>query len=1229
MKKLLLLLLVLCLAVPVFAMTACGDDEPAPTPAPAPGPAPEPPACAHVDSNYDDLCDDCGQALDPHKAKLEKTYTITADGHYKKATCCDAHKNAPQIEDHVDLIADGICDICGYDSNVPVEYCTVTVIAKDAQLATAGTYQVNKGVALTAAQVAEIKGTLYNGRGFDKFYTDEACTAEFDFTVAINENITLYATYGVLAGPNITWSHEGTTLTLTGSGDMFNFKNLNAVPWKGLTVNNVVFNGEITSIGDYAFYIENISADGSGMSIPAITIPEGIKYIGNYSFYGEQKLTEIKFPASLEVIGEHAFRNCTGLTYIDIGGKNLKRVEKSAFAQCSSAEYVIFNSAIEGSAQVFESCTKITRAFFAGNKGQYESLDVGYGNTNLTLAYMFFYTSYEPKQAGPYWYRNETTNAPEQWCWSLNYVSSDGNLSAIARDFVFVKEGANLITQDNIDFRNNIWHNGFQFTGWGSDKFEVGTKITKNYTFKGVRGAAVGDGVDYNITGNTLTISGSGKMWDFELVGAAPWHEGSKATDVTNNISEIIIGSNVTYIGDYAFTNFPALESVEIKSNIVEMSTTAFYGSSNLKYIYYYGNELEAMNCKGLQNQVDLPNLVVYCKEMAKDNVCDTCAFCMGEHEDELCDLCGLCATHVDANEDKICDVCGTCFGVEHVDEHSLSGRCFVCNVCLTHDETADGNEDGKCDVCGACVAADHVDAGETPDGKCDNCGACVGTDHVDKDGRCDICVTCMEHKDADANGECDVCKKCSGEHTFGLCDICGGCMDHVDEKCDTCKICREHTFVESVCTVCGTCETHVDDGEGKCSKCGACITCVDEVAANGKCQKCSSCIAHRDANKDGKCDICADCIECKDADNDKKCDVCKGCMPSNHDGKTGVCADCGECITHTAGTDELCTECGACVDGNHVNKDNKCDVCKKCIDHTFGKCDICARCEDEQHADENNDGKCDDCKACLNHVDSDVTYLTGKGVAPTISYWKDIEVAEGEIARITWQFDKTTGTLTVGGEGVVKDYASLDETPWAQTFSYVSAEGLDLGFDGIVEDVKAVVIRDGITSIGNNLFAGLENVETITIPDGVRRISATAFTGTKAIGTEAYDANGLLIINNHLIDVDPAKAGNRVLIPTNIITVADGAFDGCDAITSIRIPGGIMGATEASYAGLTNLKDVFIHGIEAAWINNPTKNTLPKGAQLYFFSQTEPKEEGYFWTSLNDPKIWTDKLPK
>ena len=70
------------------------------------------------------------------------------------------------------------------------------------------------------------------------------------------------------------------------------------------------------------------------------------------------------------------------------------------------------------------------------------------------------------------------------------------------------------------------------------------------------------------------------------------------------------------------------------------------------------------------------------------------------------------------------------------------------------------------------------------------------------------------------------------------------------------------------------------------------------------------------------------------------------------------------------------------------------------------------------------------------------------------------------------------------------------------------------------------------------------------------------------------------------------------------------------------------MGATAASYAGLTNLKKVFIHGIELAWNNNSTKDTLPKGAQLYFFSQTEPSEEGYFWKGLNDPQIWEEKLP-
>lgn len=1287
MKKLLLLLLALCLFVPVFALTACGDDpEPCTqhvdangdntcdvcghnpvntTPPPAPG-------CTHVDADGNFLCDECGELV-PHNP-VSNGYVQTAAGHKKNVTCCNPHKTEATVEAHTNV--DGICSVCGYDSNVVLEECEIKVTPKNGLKSQfAGPVKVFKGVAMTDEQEQAVKDLLYLGRGFAGIYTDSACTIPFNFDTVITGDLTLYGDYGDLAGRNVHWSVADTTLTLTGSGAMFDFQNLNAVPWNGKAISNVVISADITTIGDYSFY--SASGSANGVSLPnGFTLHEGITKIGKNAFYGEKNFTSIEFPASLEIIGESAFRNCTGLTYIDIGGSNLELVEKGAFANCSAAEYVIFNTAIETSANVFESCNGIKRAFFAGNKGQYESLEIGFGNSKLTLAYMFFLRPYEqgaPQKPGPYWYE-DTQGKPQQWCYSLNYTPSGKNaLEPIARDFVLIgQDGKGKLTQDNIDFRNSIWHNGFQYSSWGDTGFAVDAEITGNKTYSGVRGTVVGDGVDYNITGNTLTISGSGKMWDFKIVNAAPWHELPDTTVDVSKISEVVIGPNVTYIGDYAFADFKSLESIEIKSNVVEISTKAFYGSENLKYIYYYGNELEAMNCKGLMNQEGLEKLVVYCKEMALDNICDSCGYCMdavgteagADHVDELCDYCGLCFTHTDANSDNLCDVCEVCMG-NHVDEVALDGKCYDCRICITHDSKSDSDEDGVCDACGVCVT--HKDT--TGEGKCDACDACVGTHadvntdnicdncsicivhvdegednkcdvceeciaHVNKDGRCDICVTCIEHKDeknakgaAEPDGVCDICNKCADAHQSGLCDLCGGCIDHVDILCDVCAVCLNHEYVEGVCTVCGWCEQHTDsDSDGKCDICKACIECVDEKAANGKCQVCSICVdptKHKDSDSNGKCDICSACVN---HEGTGKCDVCNLCKGDHVD----------------SGNDGKCDVCGACI--THVNKDGKCDVCRKCLEHVGGKCDICKRCDNEAHVNENGDKKCDKCGACLDHIDKDVNYFIEKEITPTISYWKDIVVSDGVVARITWQFDMATGTLTIGGEGAIKDFkfeAATDapawstETPWANTFSYVTQDGVDLGFTGIDVDVKKIVIRDGITSIGNNAFIGLAAVTEIVLPDGVRRISDTAFVGTAAYDEPTFDENGLYIVGNHLLKVDPATAGTRVLVPQYILSIADGAFDGCTAVTEIRLPNGIAGATEESYRGLTALTTVYVHTSKEAWRNNATKDALPEAATVYYFENIQPAkgehtaDDYHYWYDLNDPKIWDYETAK
>ena len=85
-----------------------------------------------------------------------------------------------------------------------------------------------------------------------------------------------------------------------------------------------------------------------------LVIPEGVKTVSSYLFYGQTGLNSIKFPSSLTSVKNSAFRSCTALIYINDG---LRYIGDEAFYKCSGLSslnlpediYYIGKSAFEGS----------------------------------------------------------------------------------------------------------------------------------------------------------------------------------------------------------------------------------------------------------------------------------------------------------------------------------------------------------------------------------------------------------------------------------------------------------------------------------------------------------------------------------------------------------------------------------------------------------------------------------------------------------------------------------------------------------------------------------------------------------------------------------------------------------------------------------------------------------------------------------------------------------------
>ena len=68
---------------------------------------------------------------------------------------------------------------------------------------------------------------------------------------------------------------------------------------------------------------------------------------------------------------------------------------------------------------------------------------------------------------------------------------------------------------------------------------------------------------------------------------------------------------------------------------------------------------------------------------------------------------------------------------------------------------------------------------------------------------------------------------------------------------------------------------------------------------------------------------------------------------------------------------------------------------------------------------------------------------------------------------NLTWSFDTTTGTLTISGNGAMKEYEDYTKRPWV----------------AYKNDIKKVVIEENVTTIGKHAFEDCSQLSTVELP--------------------------------------------------------------------------------------------------------------------------------------------------
>ncbi len=181
---------------------------------------------------------------------------------------------------------------------------------------------------------------------------------------------------------------------------------------------------------------------------------------------------------------------------------------------------------------------------------------------------------------------------------------------------------------------------------------------------------------------------------------------------------------------------------------------------------------------------------------------------------------------------------------------------------------------------------------------------------------------------------------------------------------------------------------------------------------------------------------------------------------------------------------------------------------------------------------------------------------------------------------KVTYVLD-ANGTLTISGNGAMENYTEDGDAKW---FEYR-------------EQIKRVIINEGITNIGDYAFSGCDKLTKVYIPDSVTIIGHFSFYYCTAlndisipnyvtdIGTCAFqNCTGLTNFImpdsvNFLGDgiFSNCHALNELKLSKNISCITNGLFACCYSLTSVTVPEGVMSINGGAFDSCSNLTSINI----------------------------------------------------
>ena len=118
------------------------------------------------------------------------------------------------------------------------------------------------------------------------------------------------------------------------------------------------------------------------------------------------------------------------------------------------------------------------------------------------------------------------------------------------------------------------------------------------------------------------------------------------------------------------------------------------------------------------------------------------------------------------------------------------------------------------------------------------------------------------------------------------------------------------------------------------------------------------------------------------------------------------------------------------------------------------------------------------------------------------------------------------------------------------------------------------MTIPDGVEFIGFGAFKNCNSLKSVTIPASVTKIfDGMTWGGMIPNSTPFYGVCNVETLTAPFFPCGMSKSSVKHLtIPYGVISIPDGAFEGCTGLTSVTIPDGVTRIGSLAFAGCSSL---------------------------------------------------------